>query len=577
LTIKRISGKRGLAVSAVALLAAGLAACSSNTTSSPGGASASTGGSSASTTNQPALVMESSPEDSITDNFNPFDPTAQMQGMGATGLVYEPLYQFDLADPAQGPYPWLATAYKWGDGGKSITFTIRQGVKWNDGQAMTPDDVVFTFNYVKAHSSGTDNINSGGLNISSVSASGNDVTITFPTAQYMNLQKIGGQAILPKHVWSSVTTPSTYKVPKPVGTGPYVLGNFTSQGFTMTANPSYWQPVPVKSVFFPVYTSNTAAQTALFSQKIDWTGNFIPNLQKNFIDKDPAHNVAFEGANSSSALYPNLKTGPTAELAVRQAISAAINRQLMATEGESGLEDPVLNVSGITLPAFQKWLDPTLASQNLKAEGDPASAAQILQKAGYTKNSAGFFAKGGKELDVAITTPGDYSDYAADVQLAVQSLKQAGINATFNNVTVDAYNTAAQSGNFQLLLRWGAGGITPYQLYQGWLDPALIGTGSGNYERFSDPTITAALQKLNGDQTIEEQTADLAPIEKYVANNLPIIPATTSAQWCEYTSIHYTGWPTKDNPYQTCQPSGTNNGPGTGTNEYVLLHLKPAS
>jgi len=41
--------------------------------------------------------------------------------------------------------------------------------------------------------------------------------------------------------------------------------------------------------------------------------------------------------------------------------------------------------------------------------------------------------------------------------------------------------------------------------------------------------------------------------------------------------VHYTGWPTKDNPYQSCQPSGTNLGTGAGTDEYVLLHLKPAS
>ena len=63
----------------------------------------------------------------------------------------------------------------------------------------------------------------------------------------------------------------------------------------MVANPNYWQAVPVKKVYFPVYTTNTGALSALFGGKIDWTGNYIPDLQKNFIDKDPAHNVAYEG------------------------------------------------------------------------------------------------------------------------------------------------------------------------------------------------------------------------------------------------------------------------------------------
>jgi peptide/nickel transport system substrate-binding protein len=43
--------------------------------------------------------MESSPETTITQDFNPFDPTPAAYGMGATGLIYEPLIQFDLASP----------------------------------------------------------------------------------------------------------------------------------------------------------------------------------------------------------------------------------------------------------------------------------------------------------------------------------------------------------------------------------------------------------------------------------------------------------------------------------------------
>ncbi len=576
MTTKRIPGKRVLAAGVVTLMAAGLAACSSGSSNSPS-SSGSSGGSNSNSSSQPPLVMESSPEDNLTDNFNPFDQASPIQGMGATGLVYEPLFQFNLAKPSTPPYPWLATAYTWGNGGKSITFTIRQGVKWNDGQAFSADDVAFTFNYMKQYAtSKTDDVNLGGLSVTSVTESGNNVTVNFPSPQYMNLLHIASQVILPKHIWSSITNPAHFTDPKPVGTGPYTLGTFTSQGYTMVANPSYWQPVPVKKVYFPDYTTNNAAQTALFSGKIDWTGNYIPNLQQNFINKDPAHNVAYEGSNSSSAFYPNLKTGPTADLAVRQAIDVAINRQLKSTEGESGLEAPVLNASGITQPAYTPWLDKSLASRNLAAAGDPAQAASILEKAGYKKDSAGFFAKGGQELSIAITTPGDYSDYANDVSLAVQSLKDAGIKASFNNVTVDTYNSDAQNGNFQLLLRWGSGGITPYQLYDGWLDPALIGSGNGNYERFNNPTVTAELAKLNGDQTIAQQTADLAPIEKYVADNLPVIPTTTSAEWCEYTSKHYAGWPTTSNPYESCQPSGTNLGAGAGTDEYVLLHLKPA-
>ena len=74
------------------------------------------------------------------------------------------------------------------------------------------------------------------------------------------------------------------------------------------------------------------------------------------------------------------------------------------------------------------------------------------------------------------------------------------------------------SGNFQLALHWSSGGITPYPLYDTWLDDALIAGGQGDFEHLKDPAIDADLAKLNSDQTVAEQTADLAPIEKYVAD-----------------------------------------------------------
>jgi peptide/nickel transport system substrate-binding protein len=585
LTTKRITSKRALALTASGLLAAGLAACSSS--SSAGSASstaAATGGSSASasssgsTATGQALVMESSPETSITQNFNPFDGAAPINGMGADGLVYEPLLQFDLANPSVKPYDWLATNYAWSNGGKTITFTIRQGVKWSNGTPLTAADVAFTFKYVTSHASGSDDINLGGLAPSSITQPTSDtVQLNFPSAQYMNLENIGGQAIIPKSIWSSISDPATYADPTPIGSGPYTLGNYTNEGFTMVANPHYWGGnVPVPKVYFPVYSTNSAAQNALFAGQIDWTGNYIPNLQKDFISKDPSTNYAYEGADSSNALYPNLNQFPTNQLPVRKAIDVALNRTAIDTQGESGLEAPVLNASGITQPAFTAWLSPSLKSDNLPATGDPAQAASILTAAGYKKDSAGYFALNGKEVDVSITTPGAYSDYANDVELATSELSKAGIKAVFNNTTPAAYDADAASGNFSLLLRWGSGGISPFNLYNGWLNPSLIGTGNGNYEKLNNPTITADLNKLNGDETIAQQTADLAPIESYVANNLPVIPTTASAEWCEYSSAHYTGWPTQSNPYDSCQPSGANNGPGSGTDEYVLLHLKAA-
>jgi peptide/nickel transport system substrate-binding protein len=564
MSVNHLSSRRLIAIAAAGLLAAGLGACSS-------GPSSNTSSTSSTKSSMTTLVMESSPETTITDDFNPFVSTAAPQGMGATGLIYEPLLQFDLAAPPKY-YAWLATSYTWSNGGKAITFAIRQGVKWNNGTPMTPADVVFTYDYVMKNVA----INLAGLPITGASASGNNVTITFSSPQYLDLQQIAGVPILPKSVWGSVTSPTTFADAKPVGTGPYVLKSFTPQGFTLTKNPSYWQSsmVHVPNVYFPVYTSNTGALSALYSGAIDWTGNFIPGLQKEFVATSPAYHHFWEAPGSTNALFPNLSKWPTNQLPVRQAISLAVNRSLLASEGEAGLENPVTNTSGITLPTFTAWAGPA-ASDTVSATGSAAAAEAVLTKAGYKKDSSGYYALHGQEVVVSLISPAAYTDYAAVGTMVANELKAAGINASFQGISVDAWNADIADGDFSLSEHWSNNGLTPFNLYDNWLNSSLFNgkANTGDYEGLKDSAIDADLARLAGDSTVAQQTSDLAPIETYVAANLPVIPITTASEWFEYNSQRWVGWPTQADPYETGQPTGTNTGAGAGTDEVVILHL----
>jgi peptide/nickel transport system substrate-binding protein len=559
------SHRRLLTVATAGIIAVGLGACSSTSSPSAKG-SASTSGSS-------TLVMESSPESTITQAFNPYVATQAAYGMGATGLIYEPLIQFDLASPPKY-YPWLATSYTWSDGGKQITFAIRSGVKWSNGTAMTPADVAFTYNLVKANAS----INLGGLAISNVAVSGNNVTLTFPSSQYTNLENIAGVGIVPQKVWSSVGNPATYVDANPVGTGPYMLSTFTPQGFTLKRNPNYWQSslAKVQKVYFPVYTSNTGALNALFSGQIDWTGNFIPGLQKDFVAKAPAYHHYWEAAGGDESLEPNLTKWPTNQLPVRKAISLAVDRSLLGSEGEAGLENPVLNSTGLTLPTFSAWSGP-VSSMTVSSTGNATAAKAVMKAAGYTMGSNGFWQKGGKTVALTIISPSAYTDMAEVDSIAAQELKAAGIDATFQGLAVTAWNADVADGDFQMTEHWSNGGITPYNMYEGWLDSKLAtgNAATGDYERLNDPVVEADLAKLASANTVADQTAALVPLEQYVAANLPVIPVETASEWFEYNSQHFVGWPTQQNPYETGQPSGTNNGPGSGTDEVVILHLRP--
>ena len=117
-----------------------------------------------------------------------------------------------------------------------------------------------------------------------------------------------------------------------------------------------------------------ARSSALFSGQIDWTGNYIPGLQHSFISTNPEFHHHWEAPGGTNSLVPNLNKWPTNQLPVRQAISAAINRQLLASEGESGLENPVLNATGLTPQLFDAWSGP-VASMTVSATGSAAAAA----------------------------------------------------------------------------------------------------------------------------------------------------------------------------------------------------------
>jgi len=107
--------------------------------------------------------------------------------------------------------PWLATSDAWSNGNKTLTFTIRQGVKWNDGKPFTAADVAFTFNLLKRFPA----LDSNGLwsVLSSVTAQGDTVVMDFKAPSVPYFYYIANQTpILPEHIWATVKNPVTSPV-----------------------------------------------------------------------------------------------------------------------------------------------------------------------------------------------------------------------------------------------------------------------------------------------------------------------------------------------------------------------------
>ncbi|HEX3749012.1 MAG TPA: ABC transporter substrate-binding protein, partial [Streptosporangiaceae bacterium] len=175
-----------------------LAACSGSTGSS--GSSASSGSGASGT-----LTIAFGNNTPFVDDFNPFSPTSNLQSQG---LIYEPLWFFDMADASQS-HPWLATSYAWSNGGKTLTAQLRHNVKWSDGKPFTAADVAFTFNLIKNNKS----LNQNALPIAGATTKGQyTAVINFTQPSYTDINYIAGTTyIVPQHLWSSVSDPSTYQ------------------------------------------------------------------------------------------------------------------------------------------------------------------------------------------------------------------------------------------------------------------------------------------------------------------------------------------------------------------------------
>ena len=563
-----------MALGAVCLLVAACGGSSSSGTSSASGSSTST--SAAVTGGKVAgkLVVDNESGSTWTCQFNPFNPAVTLVSFG---WVYEPLEYVNILKSGSVT-PWLASTSAWSNGFKTLTFTIRSGATWSDGQPFSADDVAYTFNAMKSDKAIDLNAvwKADGGPLTSVTQNGNQVVFTFDTASEPYFYLIADQTpIVPKHIWSTLNQSSlhTYADTKPVGTGPYLVSNCAPQNIKYLNNPHYWQstsghPVPaVKEVDYPAFLSNTAANLVLSQGGAQWGGQYIPNIQSFYISKDPANRHYWFAPVLNVSLFPNLTNPVLSQLPVRQAISLAIDRATVSRLGESGYQAPA-NQTGVVLPTYSSWSDSSLAQTTYS----PSKAEQTLTAAGFTKGSDGIFKdKSGNPLSFTIKTISGFSDWDSSLQLITQQLKAVGIKVTVQDENTTTYSADTTGGHFQLAYGGSGGpapspGPSPYYELRGLLFSGNI--GSTNYERFKSPS-TDALFNSYSSASQAEQVNIVHQIQKVMVDQIPLIPVTEGVDWYQYDTSHFAGWPTQANPYAQPAPYQA---PDMGV---VLTHLVP--
>ncbi len=470
------------------------------------------------------------------DDFNLYSPNAED---ATNGMIYEPLFFYDTAK-AGDVKPWLGSSYAWSNGGKTLTVQLRHNVQWTDGKPFTSADVVFTFDQA-LHSTA---LNKFGLPLASVAADGKyAVKIGFTKPAYTDAYyALGRVEMLPQHIWQSVKNPATWLNQHPVGTGAYILTKFSAQAFELTANPHYYLPgLPhFKTVRFLAYSGNETLDAAAENGQLDWSGAFIPNIKQTYLAKDSKF-VVSDIPLATTFLVPNLVSGPSAKLAVRQAISAAINRTSISNTVYSGYA-PASNPEALIRPNFDSVLDQSLASSSFPA-ASAASAKNILSKAGITT-----------PVSITVKMVAGYTDYLSDLQIMQQELKAAGIDLTIDQEAYTKFISDQDNGDFQFLLDSFGYTPDPWSYYYTVLDSSIapaIGKADtvGNFGRYRNPKVDSLLAQIAGTLDTSVRNQDFAQIEQIFVQDMPLIPLWESQDEIEFNGHHVSNIPTVGNAY----------------------------
>jgi peptide/nickel transport system substrate-binding protein len=502
-------------------------------------------------------------------NFNPYSPQPRH---GTLEFMYETLIVFNPVDGGLPTY-WLAENASYSEDLLTLTFNLRQGVKWSDGEDFNADDVVFSVNLVQEFPA----LDTGAIwQIIDGVEKVDDYTVNFALKEvYTQADTVlGGFRPVPEHVWSQVEDPVTFLNETPVATGPFTeVTDFSETVYSICRNPNYWQEGKpyIDCVQFPAYSGNDSVNNALINGEIDWAGNFIPDIQNTFVARDP-ENYGFyfwpEGAGPV-VLYLNTTKAPFSDVNFRRAVSMAIDYPNMVENVYGpGYSEP-FNPTGLSTGRFADWISQEaldkaaeLGLGTYNAEG----AAALLDEGGYTDtdgNGIRNLPDGGADIVFKIQTVNGWTDWTNSAQYVAQNLQDLGLDVTIETPEFGAWFSALQGGTYDASMGWSAYNRTPWDFYRNVFDSTLVtenADGSGTVANgttwarwFSDET-DQLLKDFTLTADLEEQKAISNQLQMAYVENVVAIPLFANPQWYEWNEQRFVGFPKPDNYFAQGSP-----------------------
>jgi len=487
-------------------------------------------------------------------NFNPF--LAQERVPTTMQFIYEPLIVFNDLKGGTAEYR-LATNHQFASDLKSISFDIRDGVKWSDGKSFTADDVVFSLQL--AMKGGQLDPQGLAKSITAVEKVGlSEVKISLANIDTNIANKIVRAPIVAKHIWETVDSPETFKNENPVGTGPFTtIEVFKESVYVQCRNPNYYDDknLDVDCIKMPQIGGNEQLLAAAIKGDLDWTSAFIPDIDEVLVAKNKHYNYWFPAAGSASFIL-NFKSPKSTNRAAfndinfRRAFSMALDRKAIIELAGYGYWS-VNNYPDALGDQFVAWSNPQVQAKYGKYNKYNLGAAkQLLADSGYVDiNGDGFVeSPEGKRIKFRIMVPNGWSDFINTVQIAVEGLKEVGINATVSTPDFGIMVDKMKDARFDAAFTNYFAGPNPYRYYFTAFHSTQMDKDRFAAHHYVDSDLDALIDSFTQTADKQQQLAIMHDIQERIASNQTTIPTMSTNYNYQYNTERYTGWFNEQNP-----------------------------
>jgi len=426
-----------------------------------------------------------------------------------TNVVYENLVKYDEKGNL---VPWLATSWDISEDLKTVTWHLRDGVKWNDGTPFTAADVKFSYEFIASPGYtgqfaapvktivGFDEMRAGTATELAGVKIIDDLTLSFTTKEIYAeaIERLGNYLyIIAKHQWEGVpldkALEQTEKLQNPVGTGPYMVKEYVPDSHAIVeANPHYWGGEPkIDEIIFQVVNQETAP-SMISRGELDYIelNSLSPEIIKSY--EDAGATFIQVPTTYSQLLVLNNQSHYLQDVNVRRGIYYAIDRPNI-------LENIAYGYGRLVTQPYPPFFWAYGGDDKYNPyDYSPETAIKVLtEDAGWKYENGTMYDAEGEPVVMKLIYPQGNKARELAAVVIQQNLKEIGIQL---DITMLEFNTMLAAFDLQEPEAFemgmvGTGVGKTGSLFNAYHTSAIF--NGMNMERYSDPEMDKLLEESN--------------------------------------------------------------------------------